>query len=90
MADRLFECKTVLLRTKMISMLVIPILLRSLEQINTCGTFAECLMPNCLLSLRAETAVKCSSTGPSHIMFPFKCQDKEFQTAVFYRKESRL
>lgn len=86
MATRLFKCKTVSQLTKMISMLVIPILLRSLEQINTCGTFAECLM----LSLRAEAAVKCSSTDPSHIMFPFKCQDKEFQTAVFYRKESRL
>lgn len=71
-------------------MLVILKLLRSLEQINTRGTSAECLIPNCLLSLRAETAVKCSSTGPSLIIFPFKCQDKEYQTAVLFRMRSRL
>lgn len=74
----------------LISMLVISILLRSLEQINTCSTFAESLMPNCLLSLRAETAVKRSSTGRSLIIFPFKCQDKEYQTAMLFRKRSRL
>lgn len=92
--DKLFESKTAVERTnthtQLISMLVISILLRSLEQINTCSTFAESLMPNCLLSLRAETAVKCSSTGPSLIIFPFKCQDKEYQTAVLFRKRSRL
>lgn len=87
---QLFECKAAELHTQVISMLVISILLRSLEQINTCSTFAESLMPNCLLSRRAETAVKCSSTGPSLIIFPFKCQDKEQQTAVLIRKRSRL
>lgn len=58
--DELFECKTAARCTQVISMPVISILLRSLEQINTCSTFAESLMPNCLLSPRAETAVKCS------------------------------
>lgn len=71
-------------------MLAISILLRSLEQINTCSTFVESLMLKCLLSLRAETAVKCSSTGPSLIIFPFKRRDKEKQTAVVFRKRSRL
>lgn len=88
--DKPFECKTTAQSSQVISMLVLSILLRSLEQINTCSTFSECLMPNCLLSLRAETAVKCSSTGPSLIIFPFKCRDKENQTAVLFRKMSRL
>lgn len=35
-----------------ISMLVISMLLRSLEQINICGTFAESLMLNCGLPFR--------------------------------------
>lgn len=36
-----------------ISMLVISLLLRSLEQINICGTFAEFLMLDCGLPFRA-------------------------------------
>lgn len=35
-----------------ISMLVISMLLRSLEQINICGTFAESVMLNCGLPFR--------------------------------------
>lgn len=37
-----------------ISMLVISMLLRSLEQINICGTFAEFVMLNCGLLFRVE------------------------------------
>lgn len=81
--DELFECKTAAQHTQVISMLAISILLRSLEQINTCSTFAEFLMPNCLLSLRAKTAVK-------EIIFLFKCQDDDYDTAVLFRKRSRI
>lgn len=35
-----------------ISMLVISMLLRSLEQINICGTFADSVMMNCGLPFR--------------------------------------
>ena len=78
-----FECKTAAQRTKVISMRAISILLRSLEQINTCSTFAESLMPSRLRSLRADTAVK-------EIKCPFKCRDNDAPTAVLFREEQAL
>lgn len=68
--------------TQEISMLVISMLLRSLEQINICGTFAESLMLNCGFFSEEDSCETFVHRPRSHIITILKGQDTEKQTAA--------
>ena len=90
MSDRLFECKTAAQHTKVISMLVIPILFKVIRTDKHMQHIYRMLNAKSSAFSLGRDSCEMFLNRPSLIIFPFKYQDKEYQTAVLFREGSRL